>query len=227
MKASDNEFPKLILTKGAAPATPDAGTVKVYAKADGLVYAMDDTGAETPLGGGGGGIPDAPSDGSTYGRKDGAWAVVAGGGGSGDVVGPASAANNRIAVFDGTSGKLIKDGGLTIADLYLDGITAAAIASGTVTLNCNGGRARNFTIAMTANATLAVSNLAGAGRATEFECLITQDATGGRTLTLPASFKALGGSDTAIASTANAKTLLSAKTFDNGTTWAYAMQELV
>ncbi|HEY8354568.1 MAG TPA: hypothetical protein VIK69_06075 [Methylophilaceae bacterium] len=55
MKASDNKFPKLILTEGAAPATPDAGTVKVYAKADGLVYAMDDTGAETPLGGGGGG----------------------------------------------------------------------------------------------------------------------------------------------------------------------------
>jgi hypothetical protein len=55
MKASDNQFPKLILTKGAAPATPDAGTVKVYAKTDGAVYAMDDTGAETPLGGGGGG----------------------------------------------------------------------------------------------------------------------------------------------------------------------------
>src|SRR5690606_31775803 len=45
---------------------------------------------------GGGGILDAPSDGTTYGRKDGAWAAVAGGSGSGDVVGPASAVNNRI-----------------------------------------------------------------------------------------------------------------------------------
>jgi hypothetical protein len=35
--------------------------------------------------------------------------------GDGDVVGPASAADERIAVFDGTSGKLIKDGGVTIA----------------------------------------------------------------------------------------------------------------
>lgn len=35
----------------------------------------------------------------------------------GDVVGPASAVNNRIAVFDGTTGKLIKDGGSTIADI--------------------------------------------------------------------------------------------------------------
>lgn len=94
MKASDNEFPKLILTKGAAPPTPDAGTVKVYAKTDGAVYAMDDTGAETPLGGGGGG--------------------------SGDVVGPAGAVDNRIAVFDGATGKAIKDGGATVAELVAE-----------------------------------------------------------------------------------------------------------
>lgn len=98
MKASDNEFPKLILTEGAPPATPDAGTVKVYAKTDGAVYAMDDTGAETPLGGGGGG--------------------------SGDVVGPAGAVGDRIAVFDGTTGKLIKDGGQTIDSLVVLARTA-------------------------------------------------------------------------------------------------------
>lgn len=46
-----SELPELILAEGAAPATPDAGTVKVYAKTDSRVYAMDDTGAETPLGG--------------------------------------------------------------------------------------------------------------------------------------------------------------------------------
>lgn len=148
-----------------------------------------------------------------------------GGGGSGDVVGPGSAVADRIAVFDGTTGKAIKDGGLTIANLYLDAVTAAPITSGTVTLNCNGGRVRNFTIALTANATLAVSNLAGSGRATEFECQITQDAIGSRTLALPSTFKALGGSDTAIASAANSVTILSAKTFDNGSTWRYAMQE--
>jgi hypothetical protein len=38
-------------------------------------------------------------------------------GGSGDVVGPASAVNERIAVFDGTTGKLIKDGGVAVAGL--------------------------------------------------------------------------------------------------------------
>lgn len=35
--------------------------------------------------------------------------------GSGDVVGPASAVDSQIAAFDGTTGKLIKDGGTTIA----------------------------------------------------------------------------------------------------------------
>lgn len=43
---------------------------------------------------------------------------------SGDVVGPGVAVNNNIAVFNGTTGKLIKDGGSTIAQ-----VTAAAVAA--------------------------------------------------------------------------------------------------
>jgi len=38
------------------------------------------------------------------------------GGGTGDVVGPASATDNAIARYDGTTGKLIQDSGITIAD---------------------------------------------------------------------------------------------------------------
>ena len=201
MKASDNVFPKILMSEGASVATPASGTIALFADSNGDLQKKDDTGAVTPVGGGGGG-------------------------GSGDVVGPASAVADRIAVFDGVTGKAIKDGGLTIENLYLDTITAATISSGTVTLDCNGGRVRNFTISMTANATLAVSNLAPAGRITEFECLVTQDATGARTLTLPAAFRPLGSSDTAIAAAAGAKTVLSAKTMDAGTTWLYAMQEV-
>ena len=52
-KVSDNEFPKVILAEGAAPATPDSGLVKLYAKTDGQLYSKDDAGAETALGGGG------------------------------------------------------------------------------------------------------------------------------------------------------------------------------
>lgn len=37
--------------------------------------------------------------------------------GSGDVVGPASSVDNRIATFDGVTGKLIQDSGTAISDL--------------------------------------------------------------------------------------------------------------
>ena len=49
---SDNEFAKLLLDElGSDPAPPDAGLVKLYAlAADKLPYAIDSTGAVTPLG---------------------------------------------------------------------------------------------------------------------------------------------------------------------------------
>lgn len=40
-----------------------------------------------------------------------------GGGGTGNVVGPSSSVNNRLAVFGDTTGKVLADGGVTIADL--------------------------------------------------------------------------------------------------------------
>ena len=53
--ASDNVFPKVILSEGAAPAPPSSGQVKLYAKTDGLLYSKDDAGAETLVSGGTGG----------------------------------------------------------------------------------------------------------------------------------------------------------------------------
>lgn len=55
-----------------------------------------------------------------------------GGSGSGDVVGPASAVNNDIVVFDSTTGKLVKDGGKTIAQLRAPAVQSVA-SSATVT----------------------------------------------------------------------------------------------
>jgi hypothetical protein len=57
------------------------------------------------------------ADATRFWRGDGSWAVPGGGGGSGDVVGPASSVDDRIATFDGITGKLIQDGGQTIAEV--------------------------------------------------------------------------------------------------------------
>lgn len=64
-------------------------------------------------------------------------ATGGGGGGSGDVAGPASSVNNRIAVFNGTTGKLLSDGGSTISQLATSTqgakADAAVVGAGAVT----------------------------------------------------------------------------------------------
>ena len=60
-------------------------------------------------------IATGTPDGTKFVRDDGTLAVPSGGG-TGDVVGPASATDNAIARFDTTTGKLIQNSGITIAD---------------------------------------------------------------------------------------------------------------
>lgn len=55
----------------------------------------------------------------------------AGGGGSGDVVGPASATNNGVALFDSTTGKIIKDGGVLGTAAFEAATSFATAAQGT------------------------------------------------------------------------------------------------
>lgn len=86
---------------------PAGGTTgQVLAKASGTDYDVewvDQTG--------GGGLPDAPSDGTTYGRKDGAWAAVPGGGATAyTVVTEASAFTATPAAHAGL-GRYIRVGG--------------------------------------------------------------------------------------------------------------------
>lgn len=96
---------QLILDEGAAPSTPSAGKVTIYAKADGKMYGKDDAGLETAFGGG-----------------------------AGDVVGPGVATNNSLVRFDGTTGKLIKDGAVIGVDVQAydaDLTTWAGVTPGT------------------------------------------------------------------------------------------------
>lgn len=55
--------------------------------------------------------------------------AAGGGGGSGDVTGPASSTNNNIATFNGATGKIIKDSGLSQASFDAAGAAAAAQAA--------------------------------------------------------------------------------------------------
>lgn len=114
---------------------------------------------------------------------------------------------------------------ITVQQLLGMKVHAAVLSSGVATVDCGHGIHRNHTLTLTENATLALSNLAPAGYATEGEIRIVQDATGSRTLALPASFKPLGGSDTTVKSAAGGVTVLSYKTMTDGATVEYAMQE--
>lgn len=49
-------------------------------------------------------------------RGDGTYAAPAGGSGSGDVVGPASSVADSLALFDGTTGKLLKSSSVSVTD---------------------------------------------------------------------------------------------------------------
>jgi hypothetical protein len=64
--------------------------------------------------------------GGTLGTTSLVFSQFQGGGGSGDVVGPASAPDNALVRFDGTTGKLIKNGGtIATADIANDAVTYA------------------------------------------------------------------------------------------------------
>jgi hypothetical protein len=109
-------------TAAASIPTPAASKATVFLdSADGVPKFKDDAGAVTSLvgatGANGEGVPAGGTAGQVLSKIDGTdynteWATV--GGSSGDVVGPASATANALALFDGTTGKLLKDSTYTI-----------------------------------------------------------------------------------------------------------------
>lgn len=168
----------------------------------------------------GAGISDAPSDGTTYGRKDGAWEPVAGAfsisgsDSSDDVVFPCES-----IVFSGPVQVTDLGGGIAGVEVTADRKTVSAVtnAGGTVTLNYDHGD--YFTHTMTADVTtLAFANLPGAGKGATLMLRITQDSTP-RTFAWPASFKWAGGAAGTISTGSGDVDVLAITTFDNGTTW--------
>lgn len=121
--------------------------------------------------------------------------------------------------FDGTAWVVVTGGGAAARDA----VTALTISAGVVNIDCALGDF--FTLSLTANVTsITFTNLPASGRGASLAIRLQQDGTGSRTVALPASFKATTGSDTAVQSAANARTLLTLTTFDQGTRWEYTMR---
>lgn len=157
------------------------------------------------------------------------WRVfskIVAGAGSGDFSGPASSTDNAVVRFDGTGGKTGQDSGITVSDSdevdgarmrdYTEVVASVSSSSNTTTLNLN--NARVFTTTLTENTTIAFSNVP-ADNATSITIVFTQDGTGGRTVSWPASVEWAGGSAPTITSSANAVDVVTLMTPDQGTTW--------
>ncbi|WP_282266480.1 hypothetical protein [Stenotrophomonas sp. PS02298] len=117
------------------------------------------------------------------------------------------------------------DAKISLRDLAGLKINTVPVSSGTATINCGHGLSRRHQLSLTGTVSLTLANAAPSGYATEGELRIVQDATGSRTVTFPAGWKPLGGSDTTVASAANAVTWLTFVSYDGGATVSYAMQE--
>jgi len=90
--------------------------------------------------------------------------------------------------------------------------------SATPTIDCSVGNA--YVVTMTANITsISFSNVPAAGSVFTLTMFLTQDATGGRTVTWPASVKWQGGATPTLTATGSKMDIIQLVTHDGGTNW--------
>ncbi len=131
-----------------------------------------------------------------------------------------SAATNDFLAYDGTVAKW--------RDTTLTGISALATGGGVETVSALGNKpttatvnlavANVFSVTLTGNVTFTFSG-ATAGAACSFGLYVSQDATGSRTITWPASVKWSGGTAPTLTTTGSALDILVFETINGGTTW--------
>lgn len=113
-------------------------------------------------------------------------AAAGGGGGTGDVVGPASSTNDAVAVYDNTTGKLLRNSQVLIHEAsndkleFLASFGAFATATDGATVTFDFDLADQWQVTLGGNRTLAFSNASVGQRVL---LLLKQDATGVRTVT--------------------------------------------
>lgn len=94
---------------------------------------------------------------------------------------------------------------------------SALAASATTTLNLNNGTV--FKVSLGTNTTVAFSNVPGSGKTVSITVVFIQDATGGRTISWPASVKWSNGVQPTQNTTASSVNIYTLFTFDGGATW--------
>lgn len=104
------------------------GNITSYMPKSGGVFTGDIEVPAEAYGGGWNGSNEAPTKNDVYDKIE----SVVSGSGTGDVVGPASAIDNHVAVFDSTTGKLLKDGGVALLANGANITPAAAPATNAV-----------------------------------------------------------------------------------------------
>lgn len=161
--------------------------------------------------------------------------ISGGGGGSGDVVGPASAADGAVALFDGITGKLLKAGGTALASWAtktaptgdpvgttdtqtLSGKTIVGLKEARVAMAANNidlALGNVFTKTISGASTLTVSNVPAAGVSASFILKLTNG--GSAAVNWWTGVKWPGGTPPAL--TVSGRDNLYFQTDDGGTTW--------
>lgn len=146
------------------------------------------------------------------------WA--AGGSSAADTLTGTTLASNVVSsslTSVGTLSSLAISGAITFGTNYTETRTSITAAA-TTDINC--GLSNIFTLTMSASiGTLTFSNIPNSGRAYNMSLFVNQDATGGRTITWPASVKWPSGTAPTLTTTASKTDILNLVTHDGGTTW--------
>jgi len=100
-------------------------------------------------------------------------------------------------------------------------VTVNSAATGTVALASG-----NNLLTLTGNITVTFPTTATVGTRTDVDVVCIQDATGSRTLTLPASAKKPGGTAATLTTAAASVDYLKFSTFDGGVTWLLVSKQL-
>lgn len=171
-----------------------------------------------------------------YRFNGGSWVLEA----IGDVVGNTTSTDNAWVRFDGTTGKLVQNGTWIESDAgdvtaggllnmvdkilqrpvlkdYAEEIFSLGNIAGAVDLDFEKGNFQHGILI--GNVTFNIINPPIAGKVGSMTLELTQDATGNRTATFPASCKYAGGTPPVLSTAANAKDILVLFTRDNGTTY--------